>query len=53
MRLHDYVAEVSCDGVVLEEYGTTVSDDGKTVSCWIQSEAGKVRTFSSSIIGRL
>ncbi|TDL17092.1 hypothetical protein BD410DRAFT_794663 [Rickenella mellea] len=41
MRLHDYVAEVSCEGVVLEEYGTTVADDGKLVSCWIESEAGK------------
>ncbi|TDL17091.1 hypothetical protein BD410DRAFT_794660 [Rickenella mellea] len=41
MRLHDYVAEVSCEGVVLEEYGTSIADDGKTVSCWIQSEAGK------------
>ncbi|TDL17090.1 hypothetical protein BD410DRAFT_794659 [Rickenella mellea] len=41
MRQHDYVAEVSCGGTVLEEYGTNVTDDGKLVSCWIQSEAGK------------
>ncbi|TDL17089.1 hypothetical protein BD410DRAFT_583957 [Rickenella mellea] len=46
MRLKDYVAEIRCDDVVLEEYGTKMEADGKTLSCWIPSEAGK--TFSIS-----
>ncbi|PPQ64213.1 hypothetical protein CVT24_008631 [Panaeolus cyanescens] len=35
-------AYIRVDGKYLPEYNEEVSDDGKTISCWIPSEAGKV-----------
>jgi hypothetical protein len=42
MRLGDFEAVIRMDGEDLEEYGTNVSSDGKTISCWVPSQEGKV-----------
>lgn len=38
-----FEASISVDGVHLPEYNVTMDGGEKRVSCWIPSEAGKVR----------
>lgn len=42
MRYRDYDVHIECGGSTLEEYSVQAEDDGRTISCWIPSEAGKV-----------
>jgi hypothetical protein len=50
MKYQTYTARVKVDGARLAEYGTSTSTEGGVpcVSCWVPSEAGKVRTASVS-----
>ncbi|KAI0760389.1 hypothetical protein C8Q74DRAFT_1295862 [Fomes fomentarius] len=42
MQLHGCEVWISCDGQPLPEYSTKIEgDDGKTISCFVPSEAGK------------
>lgn len=40
-----FSAWITIDGVEATEYDVVTSDDKKTVTCWIASELGKVRTI--------
>ncbi|CAK5278693.1 unnamed protein product [Mycena citricolor] len=44
MQIGAYSASIHVDGEPLPEYGLETSADGKEVSCWIPSEAGKAFT---------
>lgn len=44
----NYSAWIEVDGKELSEYDVQYSDNGTRVTCWIPSEAGKVR-FSASV----
>ena len=42
MKLEGCEVVVKCGGKSMREYETTVSEDGKVVSCFIASQPGKV-----------
>jgi hypothetical protein len=44
LHCKEFSAWVSIEGKVTEEYGVEISEDQKSVTCWIPSELGKVRT---------
>ncbi|KAI9056383.1 hypothetical protein FKP32DRAFT_1607917 [Trametes sanguinea] len=48
LELGGVTAHISCDGKELEAYEVTKEGD-KTVTCWIASEEGKVRSFLNMI----
>ena len=41
--LDDYKVWIESNGRPSEEYGVTVDEKNKTVSCWIESRLGEVR----------
>ncbi|KAF7376503.1 hypothetical protein MSAN_00066200 [Mycena sanguinolenta] len=41
LQCGEFAAWVSIDGKETQEYGIEVSEDGKSVTCWIASELGK------------
>ncbi len=43
LNLDGFTAHICCDGVELEMYDIQKEDD-KTITCWIPSEEGKVRS---------
>lgn len=42
LQFREFFAWVSIDGVEAPEYGVEISEDQKSVTCWIASELGKV-----------
>ena len=42
LKLNGFTAHICCDDKELEAYGVQ-KEGGQVVSCWIASEAGKVR----------
>ena len=42
VQFGDYSVAIVVDGEPLPEFDVNISDDAKTASCWIPSEAGKV-----------
>ena len=45
MKLGQFSAWISVDGVALTEFAMEYSPDGKEAFCWIPSEQDKVRDF--------
>jgi hypothetical protein len=43
LQLNNFSAWISVDDVELQQYAIEYSKDGKQATCWIPSEAGKVR----------
>jgi hypothetical protein len=43
LKLQDYIAWISVDGQPLDTYAVETSMVTNEVTCWIPSEAGKVR----------
>ncbi|KAJ6498899.1 hypothetical protein C8R45DRAFT_1093188 [Mycena sanguinolenta] len=41
LQYQEFAAWVCIDGIVVPEYGIEVSDDQKSVTCWIPSQLGK------------
>jgi hypothetical protein len=44
LQIQNFSACIAVDAKELEEHKIEYSKDAKTVTCWIASEAGKVRT---------
>jgi hypothetical protein len=45
MKLNGFSVHIAVEGEKAEEYNVEVSPDKKTATCWIVSEAGKVRSW--------
>lgn len=45
MDLKGYSAWITVDGIELKQYSVEVSPNGDSASCWVPSEAGKVRIY--------
>ncbi|RDB28689.1 hypothetical protein Hypma_014844 [Hypsizygus marmoreus] len=53
MQLNGFEVHVNVDGAHIPEYSMKAEQDGKTISCWIPSEAGKCFTVTwRPVIGR-
>jgi hypothetical protein len=45
MELGGFSAWIAVDNTPLDAHSVEFSPDGKSVSCWVASEAGKVRLW--------
>lgn len=49
LTLKGFNAWISSEDSELKPYSVEESDDGKEVTCWIVSEAGKVLSYACSL----
>lgn len=50
LELNGFTAWVECRGAELTPYNAERSEDGKSVTCWILSEVGKVSEWANYAI---